>query len=78
MKSLGPCHDFVPMMEQAQEQDTLRELYNFTVNQLSIIQSREDESDDDKSDWEGEGDGDEFERNAFDAFVDLENINCLL
>lgn len=76
LESLNPFHDIDPMMEQSQEHDTLRELCNLTVNQLSIVYSREDEDDDDEFHWEAEGNGDGFERNAFAAFNEGHLIAC--
>lgn len=42
-------------MEQSQEHETLAEFCNLTVKQLSIAYSREDEDDDDESDWKQKG-----------------------
>ena len=57
-----------------EEHNTLRELWGLTMNQLIITYSWEDEVDDDQSDSEAEGNGDEFERNTFDGYDDEGNI----
>ena len=36
LECLDPFHDINPIMEQSQEHDTLRELWDSTRNQLSI------------------------------------------
>ena len=60
------------MMEKAQKHGNLTlQSYTEAISHYSQQYSREDKNNDDESDWEAEGNSNEFDRNISDAFDDI-------
>ena len=72
LESLDLFHDIDPMMEKAQKHGNLTlQSYTEAISHYSQQYSREDKNNDDESDWEAEGNSNEFDRNISDAFDDI-------